>query len=308
LPKNDILDIHYKIGISYVELAAYYRDRAKRSHALEQAIMYLEHAQSFSDGDQQHEKRAIHYFLGFLHLELGKYEQAISYLQVAKTSQFVRLTSLFYLGCAYLKNKDYDAALKQFNLLLEEASKLERQETPLGDLVEAEYVGFMSLGEILAMAHWGIAFTNTERNTNLQQALNQVKIAQNYIDDILKLKCPVHFPAYCKDCNGWILLKMGRTDDAIPFLQQAVSLSSDPQGYLHLALAYERKRQASGDDADLLYEVQVCCHYVQELDIRKEYEQQVSEILRRNQETSKKPKFNSSIFRNLISRKTMNDK
>jgi tetratricopeptide (TPR) repeat protein len=308
LPKNDSLDIHYKIGISYVELAAYYRDLAKRSHALKQAIRYLEHAQSFSDGDQQHEKRGIHYFLGFLHLELGEYEQAISYLQVAKTSQFVRLTSLFYLGHAYLKNKDYDAALKQFNLLLEKASELESQGTPLGTLVEAEYVGFMSLGEILAMAYWGIAFTNTERNTNLQQALNQVKIAQNYIDDILKLKCPVHFPAYCMDCNGWILLKMGRTDDAIRFLQQAVSLSSDPQGYLHLALAYERKRQASGDDAGLLNELQVCCHYVQELDIRKEYEQQVSEILRRNQETSKKPKFAASIFRNLISGKTMNEK
>jgi len=308
LPKNSALDIHYKIGISYVELAEYYHDLAKRSDALKQAIIYLEQAQSFSDGDQQHENRAIHYFLGFLHLELGEYEQAISYLQVAKTSQFVRLTSLFYLGCAYLKNKDYDAALKQFNLLLEEASKLERQGTPLSDLVEAEYVGFMSLGEILAMAYWGIAFTNTERNTNLQQALNQVVIAQNYIDDILKLKCPVHFPAYCKDCNGWILLKMGRIDDAIPFLQQAVSLSSNPQGYLHLALAYERKRQASGDGADLLHEMQVCCQHVQELDIRKEYEQQVSEILRRNQETTKKPKFVANMFRNLISGKSMNNK
>jgi tetratricopeptide (TPR) repeat protein len=308
LPKSDALDIHYKIGISYVELAEYYRDLTKRSDALKQAIMYLEQAQSFSDGDQQHEIRAIHYFLGFLHLELGEYEQAISYLQVAKTSHFMRPTSLFYLGCAYLKNKDYDAALKQFNLLLEEASKLERQGTPLSDLVEAEYVGFMSLGEILAMAQWGIAFTNTERNSNLQQALNQVEIAQNYIDDILKLKCPVHFPAYCKDCKGWILLKMGRIEDAISFLQQAVSLSSNPQGYLHLALAYERKRQVSGDDTDLLHEMQVSCQHVQELDIRKEYEQQVSDILRRNQETSKKPRFAASIFRNLIAGKSMNNK
>ena len=178
----------------------------------------------------------------------------------------------------------------------------------MSDLVEAEYVGFMSLGEILAMAYWGIAFTNTERNTNLQQALNQVVIAQNYIDDILKLKCLVHFPAYFKDCNGWILLKMGRIDDVIPFLQQAVSLSSNPQGYLHLALAYERKRQASGDGADLLHEMQVCCQHVQELDIRKEYEQQVSEILRRNQETTKKPKFVVNMFRNLISGKSMNNK
>jgi len=288
LPKKDALDIHYKIGISYVELAEYLRELTKRSDVLKQAIMYLEQALSLYEGDQQLEKRAIHYFLGFLHFELGEYEDAISCLQSAKTSHFVRLTSLFYLGCAYLKNKDYDAALKQFNLLLEEAGKLERR-MPLSDLVEAEYVGFMSLGEILAMALWGIALTNAERNTNLQRALVLVETAQDYIDDLLQSKSPLHFPANCKDCKGWILLKMGRIDDAIPFLQQAISLSSNPQGYLHLALAYERKLQASGDDADLLHEIQVCCQHVQELDIRKEYEQQVSEILQRQQEKSKKP-------------------
>ncbi len=288
LPKHDTLDIHYKIGISYVELARYYRDLTKRSEAFKQAIIYLEQAQSFSVGDKQQEKRVIHYFLGFLHLELGEFEHAISYLQVAKTSQFVRLTSLYYLGCAFLKNKDYDAALKQFNLLLEEAtSKSESQGTPLSELVEAGYVGFMSLGEILALAHWGIAFTNTERNTKLQQSLDQIEIAQNYIDDLLKLKCPVYFPAICKDCKGFILLKMGKIDESIGCLEQAVSLSSDPQGYLHLALAYERKLQTSGHDADMIQEIHDCCQYVRELDIRKEYEPQVSELLRRLSSTRK---------------------
>lgn len=158
---------------------------------------------------------------------------------------------------------------------------------PLNTLVEAEYGGFMSLGEILAMALWGIAFTNAERNTMLQKALELVETAQRYMDDLLELKSPVHFLANCKDCKGWILLKMGRIDKAIPFLQQAVLHSSNPEGYLHLALAYERKLQASGDNADLLREIQVCCQHIQELDIRKEHEQQVSEILRRHQEKSK---------------------
>ncbi len=281
LPKRDALDIHYKIGISYVELAEHNRDFSKRSEALKQAIIYLEQAESLSDGDQQHEKRAIHYFLGFLYLELGEYENAISYLQIAKTSQFVRLTSLFYLGCAYLKNKEYDAALKQFNLLHEEVSPLERR-SQLSDLIEAEYVGFMYRGEMLAMACWGIAFTNAERNTNLLKALELVETAQGYIDELLQLKCSLHFPADCQDCKGWILLKIGRIDDAISSLQQAVSLSSDPKGYLHLALAYERKLQGSKNDANLLHEVRICCQYVQELDIRKEYAQQVSEILKRH--------------------------
>ncbi len=152
--------------------------------------------------------------------------------------------------------------------------------------VEAQYGGFMSLGEILAMAHWGIAFTNAERNTILQEALNHVENALDCIDALLKLGSPVHFLAQCTDCKGWILLKMGKIDEAILLLQQAVSLSSNPEGYLHLALAYERKLQASGDNADLLHEIQVCCQHVQELDVRKEYEQQVSEILRRHPEKS----------------------
>ncbi len=286
LSKKDALDIHYQIGISYRKLAQYTHDLTKRRYVLKQAIdsleraqsLYEERAQSRYEGDQQDKKRTIHYLLGFLHLELGEYEDAISYLQVAKTSQFIRLTSLFYLGYAYLKNKDYDAALKQFDLLHEEAKK---RRMPLSELVEAEYGCFRSLGEIQAMALWGIAFTNAERNTIQQQHLEFVEEAQRYIDD---LKSPVQFPAHCKDCKGWILLKMGKIDKAISFLQQAVSLSSDPQGYLHLALAYEQKLQASGDNANLLHEIQVCCQHVQELDIRKEYEQQVSEILRRHQE------------------------
>lgn len=305
LPKKDALDIHYKIGISYVEVARHLRDRSKRSTALRQAIIYLEQAQSLANGDIWHEKRAIHYYLGFLHFQLGEYENAISYLRIAKTSQYVRLTSLYYLGCAYLKNKDYEGALKQFTFLLDEASQLERPphigdqqgnnhqrpgleeanqlEKPLqlNDLVEAEYVGFMYLGEILAMARWGIAYTNAERNTNLRKSLELIEAAQGYIDELLYLTCPVHFPADCLDCKGWILFKMGRIDDAISAFQRAISLSSDPSGYFHLALAHEKKLQTSKLDENLLQEIRICCQYVQEFDIKEEYALQVGEILKR---------------------------
>jgi len=151
----------------------------------------------------------------------------------------------------------------------------------LNDLVEAEYVGFMYLSEILAMARWGIAYTNAERNTNLPRSLELIEIAQLYIDELLYLTCPVHFPADCLDCKGWILFRMGRIEDAISSLQRAISLSSDPKGYFHLALAYEKKLQASKLDENLLQEIHICCQYVQELDIKEEYALQVGEILKR---------------------------
>jgi tetratricopeptide (TPR) repeat protein/succinate dehydrogenase hydrophobic anchor subunit len=104
----DNLDIPYKnlphkIGISYRELANYISDPILRSNTLKQAISYLEQAESIYEGRQQYEKRDIHYFLGFLHFELGEYPEAISYLQIARASHSTPLTSLFYLGYAYLK-------------------------------------------------------------------------------------------------------------------------------------------------------------------------------------------------------------
>jgi tetratricopeptide (TPR) repeat protein len=189
-----------------------------------------------------------------------------------------------------LKNKDYDAALKHFRLLHEEAEQEEvnrlKEHKQRSDLVEAEYGGFMSLGEILAMAHWGIAFTNAERNIHLHQALTLIETAQHYMDELLELEVQVHFLANCTDCKGWILLKLGRIDKAIPLLQQAVSLSPNLDWYLHLAQAYSHKLRESGDNASLLHEIQICCQHVQELDMRKEYEQQVNEILCRLQEKS----------------------
>jgi tetratricopeptide (TPR) repeat protein len=290
----DDLDIPYKniphkIGISYREIAKYISDPVKRNNTLKQAIDYLQRAKTIYEGDQHYEKRDIHYFLGFLHFELGEYHEAISYLQIARTSGLTPLTSLFYLGYAYLKSKDYDAALKHFQLLYKETNERLNKHGQRSDLVEVEYGGFMSLGEILAMAHWGMAFTDTERNIRLRQALSLIETAQRYMDELLVSEVPVHFLANCMDCKGWILLKLGRFDNAIPLLLQAVSLSPNPEWYLHLALAYRRKLQKSRNNASLLYEIQACCQHVQELDIRREYDQQVNEILGHLQGKSKQP-------------------
>ncbi len=285
LPRKDVLDIHYKIGVAYVELAKHYRELPKRSAAFQKAVIYLERAHDLYEGDHQQEKRAIHYFLGFLHFELGQYEEAISYLRIAKTQELMRLTSLFYLGWAYIKNKEYDAALKQFGMLLSEAGTLEAQKISVGKLIEAESVGFMALGEILAMAYWGIAYTNAERNTNLDDALVDIGKAETYIETLKHLNGSVklHFPGNCPDCKGWIYYKQDKIDDAIVSLKQAVSQTTYPMVYLHLALTDERKLQRSMGDSALLYELRACCQHVRELDIRKEYEQQVNEILQRHQ-------------------------
>lgn len=284
--KQDDVDIHFKIGISYVELGRHHHDLEQKREAYRQAITYLERAEALyeSNYDRQRQKHALYYFLGVLHFEQDEYQRAISYLRIAKTLSFARLTSLFYLGYAYLKNKEYDSCIKQFQALQDGALQLEYEGMPYDSIVEDETVGFMSLGELLAMAYWGSAFAYTERNANLEKAQELIQIAQQYMRRLRGLapEIKVHWPAYCQDCEGWILFKLGEVDKAIEALKSAVTLSAHPQAYVHLALAYEWKLQNSGDEA-LLQQLRYCYQHVLALDVKNEYKQEMEVVSQRLQ-------------------------
>lgn len=279
--KQDDVDIHFKIGISYVELGRHNHKLEPKREAYRQAITYLERAEALYESNyaRQRQKHALYYFLGVLHFEQDDYQRAISYLRIAKTLTFARLTSLFYLGYAYLKNKDYDSCIKQFQALQDGAKQLEHEGIPYDSIVESETVGFMSLGELLAMAYWGSAFAYTERNANLKNAQELIQIAQQYLQRLHSLapSIKLHWPAFCQDCEGWLWFKLGQVDKAIEALKCAVTLSAHPQPYVHLALAYEWQLQNSQDEA-LLQQLRYCYQHVLELDVKNEYKQEMEVI------------------------------
>ena len=161
---------------------------------------------------------------------------------------------------------------------------MEHEGMPYDSIVEGEIVGFMSLGELLAMAYWGSAFAYAERNANLEKAQELIQTSQQYMHRLRDLApaIKVHWPAYCQDCEGWILFKLGEFDKAIEALKSAVTLSAHPQVYVHLALAYEWKLQNSGDEA-LLQQLRYCYRQVQELDVKNEYKQEMEVVSQRLQ-------------------------
>lgn len=288
--KQDDVDINFKIGISYVELGRHYHDVQQKHNAYQLALTYLERAEELyeSNYERQQQKHALYYFLGVLHFEQDDYQRAISYLRIAKTLHFARLTSLFYLGYAYLKNKEYDSCLKQFRTLQEEALQLKQKGMSYDEIVERETVGFISLGELLAMTYWGIAYAYTERNANLPGAQELIKSGQEYMQKLAK-ETKVHWPAHCLDCDGWLLFKLGKVDEAIKVLKRAITLSDHPQTYVHLALAYEWKLQEAKDEI-LLQDLRYCYQYVQEIDVKNEYKQEMEAVAQRLQKAEQPDK------------------
>jgi tetratricopeptide (TPR) repeat protein len=271
--------IYYSIGITYANFLFHYRDFAERSAKIREAIEYFKRAFSLFESHQQKYRDRSSFYLGYLHLVLAEYEEAISYFKISQSHSELRLTSIFHLGVAHLKNKEYDESKQLFEALLEETEKLKNIKN-INDIIEE--VGLMTLGEFMAVANWGQAFIYAERDTKLalNEAQQLIKKAQGYIENIEKVDQKlVIYPELYPDCEGWILYKLGRTTEAIECLEQAVYLKSDAEIYFHLALAYEQHLRQCKDDAQLIRQVQICCQHVQELDIKKEYEQRVNDIL-----------------------------
>ena len=219
------------------------------------------------------------------------YWEAIAYLRLCQMFGFAPLTSTFKLGYAYLKNREYDESFRQFESLLKDNAKI--QNKPISAVVEADPRVHISItqGEILALAKWGKATVYAELDVNLPDALNLIKDAQRHIDELRQKKpgAQLVFSARYKDCMGWIHFKLGECDEAIECLKDALILAVHTETYLHLALVHESQMQLSKDSAkieSLVEKVRLYCQHVRELDINREWDQPVKDLLLRLQEKS----------------------
>lgn len=281
-PDDDEADILLNIGISYVSLAMHCREYQIRSQAFWDATRYLKQARDLYESDRQEQKAKACYWLGRLHIELGKYWEATSFLKVSQSLGFAPLTSSVYLGYAYLRNREYDESIEQFKSLLDDAKKLDDAHFAVDDIIEAESgVGEMSLGELLAMAYWGQAFAFAQRNANLENALKYIQVdAQRELKRLDLKKTTIRWPAIYPDCEGWVLHRLGRAAEAVKCLEQAVEKETDAEYYLHLALAYIQQLQVSRDKT-VVDKVQAAYQQIVELDIEKRFEKDLGRLLQR---------------------------
>jgi tetratricopeptide (TPR) repeat protein len=284
-------EIDLKIGRTYAKLVQQHREPDQRKIEYQHALSHFKQALDLYESDQQQQRLAVYFSLGYFHFALGEYEDAIKYLRVSQKFGLARLTSTFYLAYAYLRRREYDECIEQFQGLQRGAEEELRKQpgSQLKTIVEGESIEPISLGEMLALAYWGQAFAYAERNTNLQKALCLIIAAQKQIEDTFGKKniSEAQFSARYPDCKGWLLYKQGKIDDAIRSLEQAVTLTAHTEIYLHLALAYESKLRKTTNKTQkeiLATRVRTSCQHIQELDIDGQYEQQVNDLLQRLQE------------------------
>jgi len=228
---------------------------------------------------------------------MSEYENAIKHLRICQKFGFAPLTSTFYLAYAYMRNKEYDEAIKQFCALCDLATDAQRKGRALTEMME-EAIEPIVLGEMFALAHWGLAFTYAERNVDLPKALAQINEAHKHVARTRKWiskfhetekKVEIQFQAKYYDCEGWILYKLEKFDKAIVRLEQALKLTMHAEVCLHLALAYEGKLRQTRDKKraqTLITKAQMYLQYAYELDTNDQYKQQLEDLQKRLQEIS----------------------
>lgn len=271
-------ELHVKIGKAYVKLAQLHSEMCMREGKTEEAVRSMQQALKCCDSEHLKERLEIYYSLGYFYFALGEYEETLKYLRLARNFGFAPLTSTFYLAFAYLRNREYDASMKEFCSLREMTQK---EQGRLGRIVEKDSVGHIPLGEMRALAYWGQAFIYAERDANLHGALELAEKALEHIESMKATSTILQFPARYTDCKGWILYKQGKTDEAITCLEQSVAQEAQAETYLHLALAYESKVHQTSKEAEKRQystRLQACSRHVCELDVNKRFCQQVEHL------------------------------
>jgi tetratricopeptide (TPR) repeat protein len=275
-------ELHVKIGKSYVRLAQLHSEMCLKQGKNQEAVNYMQQALKCCSGEHLKEKLEIYYSLGYFYFALGEYGEALKYLRLAQNFGFAPLTSTFCLAYAYLRNREYDASITKFRSLQEMTQGVQGRPEKI---VEKDSVGYISLGEMKALAYWGQAFAYAERDANLRCALELAEKALEQIEPMMEASCTIlQFPARYTDCKGWILHKLGETDEAIKYLEQSIAREAQAETYLHLALAYESKFLQTSDKAQkrlLLSRVQAYCQHACELDVNESFCQQVEQLLQR---------------------------
>jgi tetratricopeptide (TPR) repeat protein len=288
--------IHFSIGLCYQKRAADQRKTTGRDKALQQAVKYLNQSLDLYDESNLKGKGQAHCKLGSVYVDLSEYEKAIYHLRIAKILRFAPLTTTLELGRAYLKNRSYDKCVEQFDQLIngtqEAKKKLIAKGEPIKKIPNMIIVPeSISLGVLLVLACLHQASSYAERDVNLEEALELAKHAEDYIDKLDDGTAKVQCQAAHADCKGWILYKQDRIDEAIEYLERAVSLAAAAGAYLRLALACERKFQKCEDKEkcqSLIMQAQAYCQHARQLDFNKEYSKRVNDLLLRLREKKRR--------------------
>lgn len=163
----------------------------------------------------------------------GQIEKALGNIRsIQKAKGSNRLILIQAEGEILTEEKRYQEAMDVFNKAIEEqshpdllysramlAEKMDRL-----DILEADLKAVLAEDENNATALNALGYTLADRTDRYEEAYDYIKRAYEI--------SPGDF--YILDSMGWVLYRMGRLDEAVDYLQQALDLRNDPEIAAHL--------------------------------------------------------------------------
>ena len=90
-------DIDFKIGRAYAQLAQQHHTPSQKKIENQKVLAYLKHALDYYENNQQKQKLAVYYYLGYFHYGLGEYKDTVKHFRVTQRFGFAPLASTYYL-------------------------------------------------------------------------------------------------------------------------------------------------------------------------------------------------------------------
>jgi tetratricopeptide (TPR) repeat protein len=270
-------DLQWELGFCNWRLAREATDRDKRQLALEEAERYLTQASVLFANERFGERVRIHYWLGRLYEELGRFDSVIPNLRMVQTSGRMNAVADLLVAQAYRRGGNFNAAQTLFLRVIQKVdSKIGKDGK---DMVvgEAEVLEAWPLTLIRAEAQCALAMAHAERNGDPQAARAILEpVAKALGDEAFSAYAPTcperldELSAHYHHAEGLIRLQEDDLTGAIDALNKSIAFQSDAEVYLDLAEAYWVRAIESTDPKRrvLLSRSQNYCSLVQVTDVR----------------------------------------
>jgi tetratricopeptide (TPR) repeat protein len=204
----------------------------EKAVALLKAKRFRQAIQALLDAEVEPEERSlVSYYLGLSYTHLGKFDEALLYLEQVATGDVdfpFQFQSRMILGYIYSVTRRPRLAEFEFRRLLADGFESTKVYSALGYVLYAQgksEAGIKALEQALeldgenATALNSLGYILADEEVSLEKALDYCKRAVSLRPD----------NAACLDSLGWTLFKLGKFKEARSYLRRAKDLSPDSE-------------------------------------------------------------------------------
>jgi tetratricopeptide (TPR) repeat protein len=227
------------------------------------------------------ERGRTHYMLGYALALRGAHEVSIPHLMVAKALAYVKPLTLDLLASSCLGANHYDDAAGHADELIRVVEELlsrgqARTEKLCQDGLNPSYPD-----ELLASAYNAKAYAAAGKGVAFAESHDWVAKAKTHTAEIADPDAQLALRGAVWDTEGWVLVREGNVDEAIPLFQKALAIGATADRYWHLAVALDRKAVAISDPKMQLEAARravECCRQVIPLDLWNMFSADANEL------------------------------